>query len=82
MPSTGLKPAIPVIEPLQTYNLDRPAAGIGLRWHAVVKSDEKQMFPLAVSFASQACYPVFPSRLVNICTRMFIQITTKSHNVR
>jgi hypothetical protein len=40
MPLTGLEPAIPTIEPLQTYKLDRPAAGIGLRWHAVVKSKE------------------------------------------
>jgi hypothetical protein len=82
MTSTGLEPAIPAIEPLQTYTLNRPAAGIGLRWHAVVKSDEKQKFPLAVSFASQACCLVFPSSLVIICTRMFIPTVAKAHNVR
>jgi hypothetical protein len=57
MPSAGLEPAIPTMEPLQTYTLDRPAAGIVLGWHAVVKSDEKQRYPRAVSFASQARYP-------------------------
>ena len=40
MPSTGLEPAIQTIEPLQTYALDGPATGIGLRWDAVVKSDK------------------------------------------
>ena len=54
MPSTGLEPAITTIEQLQTYNLDLPAAGIVLRWNAVVKSDEKQIYPRDVSFASQA----------------------------
>jgi len=58
MTSTGLETAISAIKPLQRYTLIRPAAGIGLRWLAVVKSDEKQMFPLAVSFACQACCPV------------------------
>jgi hypothetical protein len=56
MPSTGLEPAVPTMEPLQTYTLDRPA-GIVLRWHAAVKSDEKQRYPRAVSFASRARYP-------------------------
>jgi hypothetical protein len=82
MPLTGLEPVILTFEPLQTYKLDRPAAGIGLRWHAVVKSDEKHMYSRAVSFASQACYPVFPSSLVIICTRIFILIIAKAHNVR
>ena len=82
MSSTGLESAILTIEPLQTYTLDRTVAGIGLRWHAVVKSEEKQMYPRAVSFAAEACYPVFPSSLVIICTRIFILIIAKAHNVR
>jgi hypothetical protein len=59
IPSTGLEPAIPAIEPLPTCTLDRPATGIGLRWHDVVKSDEKQMFPRAVTLASQGCYILY-----------------------
>jgi hypothetical protein len=62
-PSTGIEPAVPTMEPLQTYTLDRPAAGIGLIGHAVVKSAEKQTFVRAASFASQACPPLFPSSL-------------------
>jgi len=64
MPSTGLEPAIPSIEPLQICTLGRPAAGIGLRWHAVVKSEEKQMFPRAVTFASQTCYVLYSPPLL------------------
>ena len=82
MSSAGLEPAIPAIETLQTYTLDRPAAGIGLRWYTVVKSDKMQMFLRAVSYATQACSPVFPSRLVIICRRIFVPIIAKAHNVR
>ena len=82
MPSTGLVPALPAIEPLKNCTLDRKTAGIGWRWHSVVKSDEKQMFPRAVSFASPSCCPVFPSSLVIICTRIFVLIIAKAHNVR
>jgi hypothetical protein len=64
----GIRIGNPSIQPLQTYTLDRPAARIVLRWHVVVKSEKMQMFPRAVGFASQACYPVFPSSIVIICT--------------
>ena len=30
MPSAGFEPAIPVIDPLQTYALDRAATAIGM----------------------------------------------------